>query len=1123
MSMASSTSSTFTLQAPPPDDWLEAGRQRDRALSALERHIDRTLDGFLRDVETELWTPMREQARLCNETHERTLADHEIPFGRYIDPSEIDRPLWEKLRAYRDETNEHVLAPLKARLEHLDPGHRITEMWRQARVRLYTIHSICPEVLVCPEPEGLYDPEGDDRLLRRSRKSTIRMGRALARARVQSLNAARAVFRKPALQIAPKDQHIPLRALATYHVRARLNEPWLELLETLQQHLAAPLAHLERILTAWSQELLELEWKMNVPAYHIDPSLPLSPPGTDALSPADLPADKPAPRADLASDAGKALDKIGTLRAVLTSMSSLEDSEKIRQDLSKKTLAAFEALRADVRKIGTFMLDVSERTLPPEGPLLQEKTQKRISAWATWYRRATARLRFIEDQIHFAQHLESLEETTIDSLYNEAVQPALEAAATTRENLNALTEEAEQVFSAHSADSRACSRAVTDMLGKALQTIETDFVGALDQYTLSEKTRSITERCAGEVLQHIHALNDQYTINTLQDVDVRRVNPLIDDRDVPLRQLGENAWNALLIERIRVAHTPLSQALNETVGAAREIPTIVRFNLEAAVEELAQADPGTPDEDAAPISASRELTIGGLTRSADAVKASTDNLGPALFEAASRIDKAYNEGWVQLHNRIGLEGFMQEQFVDVLTRLRGRALETYDTSKDLARKGWYRLLSTFRLGRRQAKALVQMGQTALGVADRSEVEFRETLEAIVELDALLEGLPLVYKRLFSFRPVTDPALLIGRERDLELVSTQLNQWKRGHANGLIIVGPYGSGHTSFLNVLRSEVLEGTAKHAIEIDERWTGEEAFAARVVTALKLDPSLESLREIRDHLTAQEPPEPPVVLTIEHLEHLLLRTIGGTNLVERILTFISRTDNRIFWIVTVTDYGWQLIEKTESAASKLVRHHTLTPYNRRSLEMLILNRHRRSGIPLHFEMPAEPSTLLKRKLTKAKNEDERQELLKENYFDRLVQICGQNVMLALFYWLRSIRLDRNDQLLYVRPARALSFSFLDEFGLNHAFTLKAFLEHASLTVPEHSAIFNMRDEESLEIFEALGNHFLIQQTHGFDKLQAAAHPLDSTLIDETARYRIRPLLIHPITQYLRSKNIVY
>ena len=105
------------------------------------------------------------------------------------------------------------------------------------------------------------------------------------------------------------------------------------------------------------------------------------------------------------------------------------------------------------------------------------------------------------------------------------------------------------------------------------------------------------------------------------------------------------------------------------------------------------------------------------------------------------------------------------------------------------------------------------------------------------------------------------------------------------------------------------------------------------------------------------------------------------------------------------------------------------------------------------------------------------------------------------------------------VHPVQPLSFGFLGLLNLNHAFALKAFLEHATLTIDELSKIFRMSRDESLEIFESLANRLLIQPA----SQPPAERQISVAIIEEDARYRIRPLLIHPITMYLRGKNIAY
>ena len=126
---------------------------------------------------------------------------------------------------------------------------------------------------------------------------------------------------------------------------------------------------------------------------------------------------------------------------------------------------------------------------------------------------------------------------------------------------------------------------------------------------------------------------------------------------------------------------------------------------------------------------------------------------------------------------------------------------------------------------------------------------------------------------------------------------------------------------------------------------------------------------------------------------------------------------------------------------------------------------------------------------------------------------------MLALFHWIRSVHLDDDELVMHVRPVKDLAFGFLDRFSMQQAFVLQSFLNHGTLTIEEYSDVSQLSTDTCLELFESLGNALLIESTtshsHQDDSLFVAVEP--------GQRYRIRPLVIHPVMEYLRSKNILH
>jgi transcription initiation factor IIE alpha subunit len=99
------------------------------------------------------------------------------------------------------------------------------------------------------------------------------------------------------------------------------------------------------------------------------------------------------------------------------------------------------------------------------------------------------------------------------------------------------------------------------------------------------------------------------------------------------------------------------------------------------------------------------------------------------------------------------------------------------------------------------------------------------------------------------------------------------------------------------------------------------------------------------------------------------------------------------------------------------------------------------------------------------------------------------------------------------------VSFEVLDALPLSHAFALKALLEHGTLTVDELAEVLGISPATGRSLLETLGNALVIapaEQVEGPGVFQFVS-------IEYETRYRIRPLLIHPVTRFLRSRNIVH
>src|SRR5690606_36343646 len=193
------------------------------------------------------------------------------------------------------------------------------------------------------------------------------------------------------------------------------------------------------------------------------------------------------------------------------------------------------------------------------------------------------------------------------------------------------------------------------------------------------------------------------------------------------------------------------------------------------------------------------------------------------------------------------------------------------------------------------------------------------------------------------------------------------------------------------------------------------EERLATLLADRLGLSLTAPSLAALEAQLMSQPRPKPPVAYFIDNLEHLVLGAPEGQQLIERTLLCFSRPSTRIFWLAATGVHTWAFIEKTSGVATGLVTSYRLRPLDRPSLEALIINRHRRSGLPAHFIAPPDLSPLLRQRLRRARTDEARQALLREDFFDRLFRHSGQNIMLALYYWLRAVDFEAQEGMVQV------------------------------------------------------------------------------------------------------------
>lgn len=615
-------------------------------------------------------------------------------------------------------------------------------------------------------------------------------------------------------------------------------------------------------------------------------------------------------------------------------------------------------------------------------------------------------------------------------------------------------------------------------------------------------------RHAEEAIEDLVAMYLQLPEVALHDLPdagkfIRR--PDGDSRVVQTRELAVQAFDTLRMERIRTAPSAIAEAWDAAGTAVRELGVVSDYAYEAALGELADGAAGDPVN-------ARVLVTDGLSRAGDRLASARAELWTGLEVASSRVRDEIGEGAVHLVRRVTADR-LRAGYLDARTYLatevaqdwkqwRGRVAES-------GRRAWDGILA---LGRRVGGLL-----SALGIRPQPARILERTEETLATAAEFVRTLPVVYQRLFAFEPLTDPQFLAGRDDELAEVEATRARWNAGGPGCLVVVNPPGAGVTSFLNIVSTSLGDDEPRSVRRIlRDRCRDEACLAARLAQWLGLD-GAETLDDLAQSVAASTDRSVPRLVTLEGIEHLHMRAPEGGRLFRRFMTFVSRTESSIFWILSMTSSAWQLVRTRAPEMAGETAQLVLRPLSPDELRQAITSRHLRSGLPLEYVEPRAGADALRTRARRLHTTDRQQQLIEKNYFERVHRASLGSIRLALFHWLRSADFTTVEGSLLVRPLEPLSPP-TDTLDLTRSFALKAILDHGTLSASEYCEVLRTSARECAHTLRSLEeNHFIEASRPPHEE------PHDPNAPTPEVRYRLRPLMIGAVIAHLRSRNILH
>lgn len=447
------------------------------------------------------------------------------------------------------------------------------------------------------------------------------------------------------------------------------------------------------------------------------------------------------------------------------------------------------------------------------------------------------------------------------------------------------------------------------------------------------------------------------------------------------------------------------------------------------------------------------------------------------------LDDQYN--YLRTKNK---EAFVKSKAQDWKTRF----IAKWSTIIDSA---WVRI----RIATRTFQALLIRAKNILGFRIASESGGPVNPEASVflaETEKKLSELPLIYRKLFSSEALSEPRFFKGRSTVLSLMKSSYESWQSGHFSNFLLIGEKGSGKTSCLQVLPEKI--GISHEVVRgsVDVTTWSEKELVNRLCSILDLKPVddrdafVQEINSLKDRK----------VVIFEGFQNMYLRYINGFEALEAFLMILSRTGQKLFWIVTSSRYGWDYLNRTWNTEGFFTHYRSIDNLMADSIEEMILARHKVSGFDVRF-IPSE-SLMSSRSFKKLVNEPDRQALAKTIYFKGLAEIANGNISIAMQYWLRSIVNTTVDSI-EIMPFNQVNVRLGDGFLHEDLFTMAALLQHDDLTVDQLALVLNISEVQSRLILSKLTSRaILVQKDH---------------------RFYLNQLLYRHVVNMLKDKNIIH
>ncbi len=537
---------------------------------------------------------------------------------------------------------------------------------------------------------------------------------------------------------------------------------------------------------------------------------------------------------------------------------------------------------------------------------------------------------------------------------------------------------------------------------------------------------------------------------------------------------------------IKPAKTEAFNTLNETAEQFEELDNIASFSFNSAISALKNND--CSEEEA--IQTAKEGLLRVINR--------LDMLEKQLEEIANKTVEQLNTASIELANEIE-KLTDDENFRGLNLRIKKAkaSAQARNLSSNVTGKATGFGRNVFSLGKSgfaATKARFNKWRSSFILTAPKAPMTREVSNFLLESDAHINKLPLVYKRLFQIEPLNDADFFIGRNNEVEQLSTAYENWQMGRYAATTVLGEQWSGLTSFINYSKARVKFNHSVVEIRPRQNINSQSGLLELLSVLIKSEEAATV-----ESLTTELNEGAKKIIVLEDLQQLFLREIGGFEALKLLFHIINKTHQNIFWITSCNVYAWQYLQQTIHIEDYFSYQIKLKELTNDEIVNIILRRNSISGFNVIFK-PSEAK--MESKKFQKLNESEQQQLLKQEYFESLNVFAKSNVSMALTYWLLST-LKAEQNAITVNAFPKPDFGFLNTLNANKVYILQALTLHDGLTKEQLCNTLN----------------FTMAQT----ELWIIALMEDGIIHEKKGIFQVNLIIYRAVVNLLKDKNLIH